>query len=114
MDVTADIVRAAIVRAADEQPGQGQFLGVDWGAFVVVFLVAFAATVVIVCFYAIGLRLLAAGAPMDGSDERRDTQGAAAVSFHRPPIATGAAVLCFAVCVAAVLYGLWLLIPQFH
>lgn len=76
-----------------------QFLGVDWGAFVVVFLVAFAATAVIVSSYALGLRLLAVGA-----DRRRP----------RPPAASVGACLCFAVGVAAVGYGLWLLIPQFH
>lgn len=74
-----------------------QFLGVDWGAFVVVFLVALAATVVIVVAYALGLRLLAAGPEQE-----------------RPPLATAGAALCFAVGAAAVLYGLWLLIPQFH
>ena len=34
------------------------FLGVDWGAFVVVFLVAFAASILVVGSYAVGLRLL--------------------------------------------------------
>ncbi|RDV43800.1 hypothetical protein DOE76_16260 [Leifsonia sp. ku-ls] len=91
-----------IVRAA----AGGSFLGVDWGAFVVVSLVAFAATVVIVVSYALGLRLLAAGAPLD------ESEGAGAV--RRPPLATAGAVVCFAVGVAAVLYGIWLIVPQFH
>jgi hypothetical protein len=47
----------------------GSFLGVDWGAFVVVFVVAFVAAVVIVAFYAIGLRLLAVGSPDDTGDD---------------------------------------------
>ena len=100
------------VRTADD-PGAGQFLGVDWGSFVVVLLVALAATVVIVCFYALALRLLAVGAPLDGSDERRPA-AASAAAFHRPPIATVAAVVCIAICVAAVLYGIWLIVPQFR
>lgn len=101
-----------ILHTADD-PGAGQFLGVDWGSFVGVLLVALAATVVIVCFYALALRLLSLGAPLDGSDER-STAPVAAATFHRPPLATAAAVLCIAICVAAVLYGIWLVIPQFH
>lgn len=101
-----------ILHTADD-PGAGQFLGVDWGSFVVVLLVALAATVVIVCFYALALRLLSLGAPLDGSDER-STAPAAAAAFQRPPLATVAAVVCIAICVAAVLYGIWLVIPQFH
>jgi zona occludens toxin (predicted ATPase) len=99
-------------------PGAGQFLGVDWGSFVVVFLVALVATTVIVVFYSIGLRLLAVGSPADGSDERgrRDAPplSSASVARPRPAVATVGAVLCFAVGVAAVLYGLWLIVPQFH
>jgi hypothetical protein len=33
---------------------------------------------------------------------------------RRPPLATAGAVVCFAVGVAAVLYGIWLIVPQFH
>jgi ABC-type uncharacterized transport system permease subunit len=98
-------------------PEEGQFLGVDWGSFVVVFLVALAATVVIVVFYSTGLRLLAVGSPADGSDERGVTtqaRSSTAALRPRPFAATAGAVLCFAVGVSAVLYGLWLIIPQFH
>ncbi|MFB2556870.1 hypothetical protein [Herbiconiux liangxiaofengii] len=74
------------------------FLGVNWGAFVVVFLVAFAASMLVVGSYALGLRLLSTGAS----------------TRERSMPATIGAGLCFAVGVAAVLYGLWLIIPQFH
>lgn len=83
---------------------EGSFLGVDWGAFAVVSLVAFAATVVIVVSYALGLRLLAVGAPLDGDEG----------AVHRPAVATAGAAVCFAIGVAAVLYGIWLIVPQFH
>jgi len=104
-----------IVRNAADA-GQGQFLGVDWGSFVVVFLVALVATVLIVVFYSTGLRLLAVGSPADGSDERGVTTAAVqdVRVGPRPLGATVGAMLCFAVSIAAVLYGLWLLIPQFH
>lgn len=96
----------ALLRAAAD----GSFLGVDWGAFVVVSLVALAATVVIVVCYALGLRLLAAGAPLD----EPDGSPAGGPAVRRPAIATGGAVVCFAIGVAAVLYGIWLIVPQFH
>ncbi|MCS5715430.1 hypothetical protein NVV95_12825 [Herbiconiux sp. CPCC 205716] len=74
------------------------FLGVDWGAFVVVFVVAFAASILVVGSYAVGLRLLSTGASVK----------------ERSLPATAGAVVCYAIGVAAVLYGLWLIIPQFH
>lgn len=88
----------ATVVAADEAAGAGQFLGVDWGSFVLVFVVAFTASVLIVATYAFGLRLLGAGPDR----------------AHRPLTATVGAYACLAVGVAAVLYGLYLIIPQFH
>jgi len=78
------------------------FLGVDWGAFVVVFVVALAATAVIVTFFALGIRLFAAGA----------TEPVAGGPRSLPATVGGAA--CFAVGIAAVLAGLWLIVPQFH
>ncbi|MGN7798005.1 hypothetical protein [Leifsonia sp. 22587] len=94
------------VRAAAPE---GSFLGVDWGSFVVVFLVAFLATVVVVVSYAVALRLLSVGAPLDATD------GAVTVRVGRRPVAaTAGAYVCFAIGVAAVIYGIWLIIPQFH
>jgi hypothetical protein len=87
------------------------FLGVDWGAFGVVLVVAFAAAVVIVSFYALGLRLLAAGSD---DDTGADGSIVSTARGSRPLGATVGAFACLAVCVAAVLYGLYLIIPQFH
>lgn len=41
---------------------------------------------------------------------------AVAIDEKRQPslVDTGVAALCFAACLAAVLYGLYLIIPQFH
>jgi hypothetical protein len=88
----------------------GSFLGVDWGAFVVVFLVSFAAAVVIVASYALGLRLAAGSA----DDVGRDGALTSGARGSRPAGATIGAYACFAVGGAAVLYGLYLIIPQFH
>ncbi|WP_253259841.1 hypothetical protein [Subtercola boreus] len=89
----------------------GQFLGVDWGAFAVVFVISFVAAVVIVVFYALGLRLLAAGSPDDTGSEGHVTSAARG---ERPVAATFGGYLCLAIGAAAVLYGLYLIIPQFH
>lgn len=99
-----------MVRSFLRAAANSSFLGVDWGAFVVVTLVAFAATLVIVVCYALGLRLLAAGAPLDGVDGTPTGDPSA----RRPPLATAGALVCFAIGVAAVLYGIWLIVPQFH
>jgi hypothetical protein len=97
------------------------FLGVDWGAFVVVFLVALAATAVIVTSFALGIRAFAAGAEEPagagagaGAGSDGATAAVAAGPVNRPAAATAAGLACFAVGVAAVLYGLWMIVPQFH
>ena len=117
------------------------FLGVDWGAFVVVFVVALAATAVIVTFFALGIRLFAAGAtePVDAGSVPAGAGGAggagaagragaaggaapaggadrltAAPAAPRSLPATVGGAACFAVGIAAVLAGLWLIVPQFH
>lgn len=127
------------------------FLGVDWGAFVVVFVVALAATAVIVTFFALGIRLFAAGAteavaggpvPAEagagagtgagaGAGSGAGDAGAAALAGGAGPAggagrlpaapaaprslpATVGGAACFAVGIAAVLAGLWLIVPQFH
>lgn len=103
------------------------FLGVDWGAFVVVFVVALAATAVIVTFFALGIRLFAAGAteavaagPVSaeagggaGRAGGTDRLPAAPAAPRSLPATVGGAA-CFAVGIAAVLAGLWLIVPQFH
>jgi len=73
-------------------------IDIDWGAFGLVLVAALVASVVIVVFYAVALRLLSTGS--DGG--------------HRPVPATVGAMVCIAICVAAVLYGIYLVIPLFH
>jgi hypothetical protein len=73
-------------------------IDIDWGAFGLVLVAALVASVVIVVFYSVALRLLSTG------EDRA----------HRPAPATIAAIGCIAICVAAVLYGIYLVIPLFH
>lgn len=88
-----------------------QFLGVDWGAFVLVFVISFAAAVIVVVFYALGLRLLATGSPDDTGKDGTVVSGSRGA---RPATATVGGYACIGMGVAAVLYSLYLIIPQFH
>lgn len=104
---------------------------IDWIAFVHVFAAAMIASVLIVGFYALGLRLLVrAGrapvvAPAEFTDaitvitdkEARRAEKAAAKAAKRSPLTDGqkrlalvGAYACFAVCAAAVLGGLLLIV----
>ncbi len=67
---------------------------IDWSAFLLVAVVSIGAATAVVALFATGLRLLAA-----------DT--------HRVLTRTGASA-CFVVAGAAVLFGVWLMIPGFH
>jgi hypothetical protein len=83
------------------------FLGVDWGSIALVSVTALVATVVIVTVFSLGLRLLAIGSPDD-----QDGRGTASVS--RPALATIGGIICVGIGAAAVLYGIYLVIPLFH
>ena len=69
-------------------------IDIKWGAFGVVALVVLVTVVLLTAFYSGGVRLL----------ETAGTSTASRVGAYA----------CFAVCVAAVLFGLWVIIPQFH
>ena len=70
-------------------------IDIKWDSFLIVAGVVLLTTVVLTTFYASGVRLLeTAGAPS--------------------AVTRVGAYACFAVCVAAVLFGLWVIIPQFH
>jgi hypothetical protein len=104
--------------AADATPGQGQFLGVDWGAFVIVFLVSIVACGIVVSFFSIGIKLLSLGSADDPSGDSRGpkptTEQVAAARAARPLAATITAYVCFAICIAAVIFGILLVIPPAH
>jgi hypothetical protein len=70
-------------------------IDIDWSQFAIVAGVVLVASIVLTLFYSGGVRLL-------------ETAGATDVA------ARAGAYACFAICVAAVLFGLWVIIPQFH
>jgi hypothetical protein len=95
-----------------------QWLGVDWGAIALVFVVSLAATVVIASSFAFATRLLAVGAPDIEVAEGGDPDGPEAIVRPRlrarPVGATVGAWALYAVGAAATLYGIYLVIPLFH
>lgn len=106
-------------------------ISIDWLAFVQVFAAALTAAVLVVGFYALGLRLLVrAGrppvvAPVEFTDAitvisekaARRAEKAAAKAAKRNPLTEGqkrlalvAAYACFSVCAAAVVGGILLIV----
>lgn len=79
-------------------------MDLHWSALGEVALVSVGATVAVVLVFALGIRALATG------EERAGGKG----DGRAAPLATAVAGLCFLACAAAVLYGLYLIVPQFH
>jgi len=74
---------------------------IDWSALAQVAIASLVFGVGIALLFAVGVTAL--------------SRRAVARERHSPaPVDTAIAGLCFAACVAAVLYGLYLIIPQFH
>ncbi|MCG2624299.1 hypothetical protein LVY72_20625 [Arthrobacter sp. I2-34] len=71
----------------------------DWLAFVLVAGATLAAAMVLVGTYGLGVRLLAVAADSAGARQR---------------MVRASAFACFGVCAAAVLYGIYLIVPAFH
>ncbi|WP_375399602.1 hypothetical protein [uncultured Amnibacterium sp.] len=89
---------SVIVFAAAAAP-----IEIKWNLFVLVAVSALVVTVLIAVSYAVGLRLLEAA--HGGAD--------AHIAAPRPAAMAGA-VVCFAIGIAAVLFGLVLVIPPLH
>ncbi|MDQ2836117.1 MAG: hypothetical protein M3Y42_00185 [Actinomycetota bacterium] len=81
-------------------------MNIDWTALLKVAAVSFAFGVGIVAVFSLGLLGLSQ-LPEPGAGEQSAT---AAASPGRLALAGS----CFVLCAAAVLYGLWLIVPQFH
>ncbi|WP_405720010.1 hypothetical protein OG607_06745 [Streptomyces sp. NBC_01537] len=75
-------------------------MSLDWSALGQVTVVSIGATVAVVVIFTLGVLALSR------REDSTDTGGGTA--------ALAGAGACFLVCAAAVLYGLYLIIPQFH
>lgn len=98
-------------------------MGIDWFAFITVALVSLIGACFVVTVYSIGLRFWSAADTRAGKYSVKDdgTVGPATAGFPLPgntPPGVRAfrtlSVVCFAVSGAAVLYGIYLIVPQFH
>ncbi|PYY33203.1 MULTISPECIES: hypothetical protein [unclassified Curtobacterium] len=89
-------------------------MSIDFTAIGTVAGVGFVAAVGVVLLYTLGLRLLGTGQPADSGGERTQYSEETPRSGTTPPAAYLGAGVCFAVCIAAVLTGIWMTIPQFH
>ena len=98
-------------------------MGIDWGAFLLVALVAVVSACFVVSVYSVGLRFWSAADTRAGKYTVKDdgTIGPATAGFPDPNAAAGAvrmlralAVVCFVLCGVAVLYGIYLIVPAFH
>ncbi|MGW8433342.1 MULTISPECIES: hypothetical protein [Curtobacterium] len=98
-------------------------MGIDWWAFLTVAIVAVVSACFVVLVYSIGLRLWSAADTRAGKYTVKDdgTVGPATAGFPQPGVVQpgvrafrALAVACFAVSGIAVLYGIYLIVPQFH
>ena len=76
-------------------------MDIKWGSLGEVAVVSIGATIGVVVLFALGVRALA----------ERDAIRAEGGDGTLRQVSAG---VCFAVCAGAVLYGLYLIIPQFH
>ncbi|GAA3339424.1 hypothetical protein GCM10017714_14900 [Curtobacterium pusillum] len=98
-------------------------MGIDWFAFLTVAIVSLVGACFVVTVYSIGLRFWSAADTRAGKYTVKDdgTVGPATDGFPVPGAANPAmrwfrslSVACFVVSGAAVLYGIYLIVPQFH
>lgn len=110
-------------------------MSVDWIAFITVFVAALTGTIVVVALYAMGVRLLVTAGrvpvalPAEFTDaitvlskaEIKQASKRAAKAAKKNPLtpaqkglARAGAYACFALCAAAVLAGIYLIVPFFH
>ncbi|MDN3480390.1 hypothetical protein QMA10_00415 [Arthrobacter sp. APC 3897] len=79
-------------------------MSIDWFAYLVVALVTLVATLLVVGLYSTGVRLYAIS-----SDA-----GPGPAAQGRPTLVRAGAYACFALCAAAVLFGVYLIVPALH
>ncbi|KQO63060.1 hypothetical protein [Curtobacterium sp. Leaf261] len=96
---------------------------IDWSAFLLVAVVAVVSACFVVFVYSVGLRLWSAADAMAGKYSIR-ADGTLGPSTSDIPGATSSvgmvrlvrsgAIACYVVCALVVLYGIYLIVPQFH
>ena len=96
---------------------------IDWGGFVAVAITSVVAACFVVAVYSFGLRLWSAADTMAGKysvepdgtigPSTRDIPGATRPAGTVRTVRS-ASIACFVISGATVLYGIYLIVPQFH
>ncbi|MDL4816785.1 hypothetical protein [Actinomadura opuntiae] len=76
-------------------------MDIKWGALGQVFVVSLGATVAVVVIFSLGILAASARQTSQGQDR----------SSAAPTVT---AALCFSACAAIIVYGIYLIVPQFH
>ncbi|GAA3286382.1 hypothetical protein ACFFON_04595 [Arthrobacter citreus] len=79
-------------------------MSIDWVAYLVVAAITLLATLVVVGLYSTGLRLYAVASDRNPGPE----------ATSRLKLVKAGAYACFTVCGAAVLFGIYLIVPALH
>lgn len=96
---------------------------IDWAAFLIVAVVALVSSCAVVAVYSVGLRFWSWADTLAGRYGVRDDGTIAPPTETTPAqrgtvaqvrLARALGVVCFVVCAAVVLYGIYLIVPQFH
>ncbi|MGW6743168.1 hypothetical protein ACWGDX_20995 [Streptomyces sp. NPDC055025] len=87
-------------------------MALDWSGLGEVAVVSVGATVGVVLVFALGVRLLSRRHEPGGTSPGGAGPGGA--GRRASVLARTVAGLCFLTCAAAVAYGLYLIVPQFH
>jgi hypothetical protein len=110
--------------AASAPLAAGRGVRIDWHALGVVAAVSSGFAITIIVLFSVGVVGLSwyrgpdapadsAGSPGSGALAATPA-GAQPLGGARRAVGAAVALVCFAICAAAALYGLWLMIPQFH
>lgn len=89
---------------------------IDWVAFGIVAIASIVAAASVVTLYSLGIKLLSVPAAGTASEAgvARDEETDDVELNGRPWWATILATVCFSLCAAAVLYGIYLIVPALH
>ena len=82
---------------------------INWVGFLLVAAVSIASTVLVVALFSLGVRLLTTAENLVGKTKKGNQKAITVEALSR----TGSYVL-FALCLAALAYGIYLVIPYFH
>jgi hypothetical protein len=84
-------------------------MNINWVGFLTVAAVSITATVLVVALFSLGVRLLTTADNLVSATKKGNQRAISTEALSR----TGSYVV-FALCLAALLYGIYLVVPYFH